>query len=107
MMDGPPESTGPARRVIPIAAAPDGGGLYAAHQKVYPRTVRGIFARWRWAMVLATQLLFYGYAVSRLVHFAAYLTGQVHDVRAILWSIGSLIIVFMAIAVLAAGVARL
>ena len=54
----------PARRVIPItaqqAAAPAGGGLFAAHQKVYPRTVRGIFARWRWVMVFATQLVFYG-----------------------------------------------
>lgn len=41
------------------------------------------------------QWLFYGYAVSRLLHFAAYLTGQIHDVRATLWTIGSLIIVFM------------
>lgn len=39
--------------------------------------------------------LFYGYAVSRLLHFAAYYTAQIHDVRATLWSIGSLIILYM------------
>jgi len=47
------------------------------------------------------QWLFYGYAVSRLLHFAAYLTAQIHDVRATLWSVGSFIIVFMALAVVA------
>lgn len=45
-------------------------------------------------LVLA-QWLFYGYAVSRLIHFAAYLTAQTHDLRATLWTIGSLIIVAM------------
>ena len=50
------------------------------------------------------QCLFYGYAISRLLHFAAYFTAQTHDVRATLWTIGSLIIVFMAIAVLAHGI---
>jgi cytochrome c oxidase accessory protein FixG len=60
MKDAAPASIRPARRVIPIATAEQGGGLFAAHQKVYPRTVRGIFARWRWAMVFLTQLVFYG-----------------------------------------------
>ncbi|WP_345540887.1 cytochrome c oxidase accessory protein CcoG [Variovorax defluvii] len=58
-----PTPVRPSRRVIPIAAepaAPSGGGLFAAHQKVYPRSVRGVFARWRWAMVFLTQLVFYG-----------------------------------------------
>jgi cytochrome c oxidase accessory protein FixG len=50
----------PARRVIPIAAAQEAGGLFVAHKKVYPRTVRGAFARWRWTMVFLTQLVFYG-----------------------------------------------
>jgi len=45
--------------------------------------------------------------VSRLVHFAAYFTRQIHDVRATLWTVGSLIIVFMTIAVLAYWVGRL
>jgi glutathione S-transferase len=41
------------------------------------------------------QALFYGYVVSRLLHFAAYLTARTHDTRATLWTIGSLILVFM------------
>jgi glutathione S-transferase len=43
------------------------------------------------------QLCFYGYVVTRLLHFAAYLTAQLHDVRAALWTPGSLIIVFMSV----------
>ena len=57
--------------------------------------------------LLLAQWLFYGYAVSRLVHFAAYFTSQIHDVRATLWTVGSLIIVFMAVAVLAYAVGML
>ncbi len=34
--------------------------LYQAHKKVYPRSVSGLFARWRWGMVFLTQLVFYG-----------------------------------------------
>ena len=34
--------------------------LYQAAQKIYPRSVSGRFARWRWAMVVLTQLVFYG-----------------------------------------------
>jgi len=45
------------------------------------------------------QVLFYGYAVSRLLHFAAYYTAQTHDMRATLWTIGSLIIVLMSLRV--------
>ncbi|MBL8333102.1 MAG: MAPEG family protein [Rubrivivax sp.] len=43
------------------------------------------------------QLCFYGYAVTRLLHFGAYLTAQLHDVRAALWTPGSLIIVGMSL----------
>jgi len=50
--------------------------------------------------VLLAQWLFYGYAVSRFLHFLAYFTRQIHDVRATLWTVGSLIIIFMAVAVL-------
>lgn len=60
MKDAASASTPVRRRVIPIAAAKEGGGLFVAHQKVYPRTVLGVFARWRWAMVFLTQLVFYG-----------------------------------------------
>jgi len=42
-----------------------------------------------------TRWLMYGYVVSRLLHFAAYFTAQTHDMRATLWTIGSLILVFM------------
>ncbi len=34
--------------------------LYAADKKIYPRAVHGWFAAWRWTLVWATQLVFYG-----------------------------------------------
>ncbi len=34
--------------------------LYAARQKIYPRSVSGLFAKWRWFFVWLTQLVFYG-----------------------------------------------
>lgn len=46
------------------------------------------------------QILFYGYVVTRLLHFSAYFSAQIHDVRAALWTPGSIIIVFMAMRVL-------
>lgn len=46
--------------------------------------------------LLLAQVLFYGYVVTRLLHFVAYLTGQTHDLRATLWTPGSLIILYMA-----------
>ncbi|HEY3798137.1 MAG TPA: MAPEG family protein [Caulobacteraceae bacterium] len=54
--------------------------------------------------LLVAQWLFYGYVVTRLAHFAAYLSGQAHDLRAALWTPGSLIIVYMAVRVLLAAV---
>ena len=36
--------------------------LYAADKKIYPRAVHGWFAAWRWSLVWATQLVFYGVA---------------------------------------------
>jgi glutathione S-transferase len=57
--------------------------------------------------LLLAQLVLYGYVATRLLHFAAYLTAQTHDMRAMLWTPGSLIIIFMACYVLltAAGIA--
>lgn len=55
--------SGKPRKVIPITpAATDGDAvsLYAAQKKIYPRSISGLFARWRWAMVFLTQLVFYG-----------------------------------------------
>ena len=47
--------------------------------------------------LLLARVVFYGYVVSRLLHFAAYLSMQIHDVRASLWTIGSLILIFMTV----------
>ena len=35
-------------------------GLYEKHKTVYARSVKGVFNNWRWAMVVLTQVLFYG-----------------------------------------------
>ncbi|WP_027996041.1 cytochrome c oxidase accessory protein CcoG [Simplicispira psychrophila] len=59
---------GKPRKVIPIApvtSAPTLKGeavssLYEAQKKIYPRSISGVFARWRWVMVILTQLVFYG-----------------------------------------------
>ncbi|MBP8081325.1 MAG: MAPEG family protein [Arenimonas sp.] len=45
--------------------------------------------------LLLAQVLLYGYVVSRLLHFAAYLGARTHDTRAMLWTVGSLIVIFM------------
>jgi cytochrome c oxidase accessory protein FixG len=49
-------------RVIPIVPAEPaaGGSLYETQAKIYPRSVSGVFARWRWLFVGLTQLVFYG-----------------------------------------------
>ncbi|HET8748772.1 MAG TPA: cytochrome c oxidase accessory protein CcoG [Ramlibacter sp.] len=52
-------------KVIPITPVEGGAaggsqGLYASERKVYPRTVTGLFQRWRWAFVWLTQIVFYG-----------------------------------------------
>jgi glutathione S-transferase len=41
------------------------------------------------------RVLLYGYVVSRLLHFAAYASARTHDVRATLWTVGSLILIYM------------
>jgi cytochrome c oxidase accessory protein FixG len=51
------------RKVIPITAVePEEQlvSLYAAHQKIHPRSVTGFFSNWRWIMVWVTQIIFYG-----------------------------------------------
>lgn len=57
--------------------------------------------------LLLAQVLFYGYVLSRFAHFAAYLTAQTHDMRATLWTIGSLILIFMTVWTLIAAIAAL
>lgn len=55
-----------ASRTIPIKQLPADVGLAAAlslnaeQAKLYPRSVGGLFARWRWIMVWVTQVVFYG-----------------------------------------------
>jgi cytochrome c oxidase accessory protein FixG len=34
--------------------------LYQKAQRIYPRSVTGVFARWRWVLVFVTQLVYYG-----------------------------------------------
>jgi len=53
--------------------------------------------------LLLAQCLLYGYVASRLLHFLAYFTGQIHEVRATFWSIGSFILIFMTVRVLLAA----
>jgi len=53
------------RKVIAIqpaaqAAQAAGTPLFVSEKKVYARAIDGYFARWRWAMVFITQLVFYG-----------------------------------------------
>jgi len=45
--------------------------------------------------LLLARVLLYGYVASRLLHFAAYFTAQTHETRATLWTVGSLILIFM------------
>jgi len=54
--------------------------------------------------LILAQWLLYGYAASRFLHFAAYFTGQIHDVRATLWTVGSAILIFMTVQVLIAAI---
>lgn len=46
------ETTTPLKEVVV--------SLYAAQQKIYPRSIFGYFAKWRWVMIWLTQLFFYG-----------------------------------------------
>jgi glutathione S-transferase len=55
--------------------------------------------------LLLAQWLLYGYVASRLLHFGAYVTGQIHEVRATFWSVGSLILILMSVRVLLAALA--
>lgn len=57
--------------------------------------------------VVVASWLFYGYVATRLAHFVAYLTARAHDLRAMLWTPGSLILIYMAIAALHAAVAAM
>ena len=61
MVTGIENSVG-SRRIIPIAVDDSSSvaSLYQSDAKIYARSVSGWFNYWRWAMVIATQLVFYG-----------------------------------------------
>jgi cytochrome c oxidase accessory protein FixG len=50
------------QKVIPIAVDDSSSvaSLYLSDPKIYARSVSGWFNRWRWSMVFATQLIFFG-----------------------------------------------
>ena len=49
-----------SRRVIPIVAEATTVSMYTSEATIHARAVHGWFAAWRWALVWATQLVFYG-----------------------------------------------
>jgi len=55
---GIPQAPAPAAE--PASAQPRAPGMIEEKAKVYARAVSGVFARWRWALVWLTQLIFYG-----------------------------------------------
>ncbi|MCB1671055.1 MAG: MAPEG family protein [Gammaproteobacteria bacterium] len=46
--------------------------------------------------LLLAQCLLWGYVLARLAHFFAYLTAQIHDVRATFWTLSSVSVLVMA-----------
>jgi glutathione S-transferase len=50
--------------------------------------------------LLLAQILIWTYVVSRAAHFIAYVTAQLHDVRAFCWTWGSISVIAMAVYVL-------
>ncbi|MGE0583610.1 MAG: MAPEG family protein [Flavobacteriaceae bacterium] len=52
--------------------------------------------------LLLVQILMYGFALARVLHTIAYATAQRHEIRSIPYTIGSLIVIFMALWVLGA-----
>ena len=50
--------------------------------------------------VLFAQILLWTYVVARAAHFVAYMTAQLHDIRATFWTFSSLPVITMAVYVL-------
>ncbi|MGH6623009.1 MAG: cytochrome c oxidase accessory protein CcoG [Burkholderiaceae bacterium] len=62
-MDAPASHAYPTIPLRPITTDADADqeqALFEVRRKIYPRAVHGVFARWRIAMVILTQLVFYG-----------------------------------------------
>ncbi|HKO88651.1 MAG TPA: cytochrome c oxidase accessory protein CcoG [Burkholderiales bacterium] len=47
---------------LDVASDAEADALYEVRKKIQPRAVDGYFARWRWAFVWMTQIVFYGLA---------------------------------------------
>ena len=54
--DPPRSAAATGAAAVPV----DEVSLYEIRRKIYPRAVTGVFATWRWALVFATQIVFYG-----------------------------------------------
>ena len=54
--------------------------------------------------LLLANVLMYAFVGARLIHTLAYATAQSHEIRATLYTIGSVVVIFMAVYVLAAAV---
>ena len=107
------------QKVIPIKAESQEKSVsfYEAHKKIYPRSISGTFMRWRWLMVWATQLLFYGlpwldWGQRQMVLFDLgarrfYLFGYVLYPQDFIYLTGLLIISALALFLFTAGAGRL
>lgn len=47
--------------------------------------------------LILAQFLMYGFVAARAAHFVAYLTRQSHEIRATFYTIGSLMVIYMAL----------
>ncbi len=56
----PARPCGPQQKNTANSSASVAPPLFEARKKIQPRSITGLFARWRWIMVWATQLFFYG-----------------------------------------------
>ena len=50
--------------------------------------------------LLLAQILIWGYVAARAAHFAAYMTAQIHDIRATFWTFSSLAVLAMTVYIL-------
>ena len=50
--------------------------------------------------LLLAQILIWGYVAARAAHFAAYMTAQIHDIRATFWTFSSVAVIAMTVYVL-------
>ncbi len=66
-------------------------------ENVPPFLAAGLLFAFTAPSLALAQSLYYGYVVSRLLHFGAYVTARSHETRATFWTIGVLIMMAMAV----------